>query len=48
MADFAELEAQDGIRFSWNVWPNNKVLDGFVVRLYNCRPTRALNFITSV
>jgi len=25
MADFAELEAQDGIRFSWNIWPSNKI-----------------------
>ena len=25
MADFAELEAQDGVRFTWNIWPSSKV-----------------------
>uniref|UniRef100_A0A0C9RQQ2 Protein transport protein SEC23 n=1 Tax=Wollemia nobilis TaxID=56998 RepID=A0A0C9RQQ2_9CONI len=24
MAEFAELEAQDGVRMSWNVWPGSK------------------------
>lgn len=25
MADFAELEAVDGVRFTWNIWPSSKV-----------------------
>lgn len=25
MAEFAELEALDGVRFTWNVWPNSKI-----------------------
>ena len=25
MADFAALEEQDGIRLSWNIWPNSRI-----------------------
>ena len=25
MADFNELEAVDGLRMTWNVWPNSKI-----------------------
>ena len=25
MADFAALEDQDGIRLSWNIWPNSRI-----------------------
>ena len=25
MADFSELEAREGVRLSWNVWPNTKL-----------------------
>eukprot|EP00252_Welwitschia_mirabilis_P010672 TRINITY_DN2409_c0_g2_i1.p1 TRINITY_DN2409_c0_g2~~TRINITY_DN2409_c0_g2_i1.p1 ORF type:complete len:767 (+),score=109.01 TRINITY_DN2409_c0_g2_i1:318-2618(+) len=25
MAEFAELEAQDGVRMTWNVWPSTKI-----------------------
>ena len=25
MAEFVELEEQDGVRMSWNVWPNSKL-----------------------
>ena len=25
MADFASIEASDGLRLSWNVWPNSRI-----------------------
>lgn len=25
MAEFVELEEQDGVRMAWNVWPNSKL-----------------------
>lgn len=25
MADFSELEERDGLRLSWNVWPNSRI-----------------------
>lgn len=25
MADFASLEEQDGVRLSWNIWPNSRI-----------------------
>lgn len=25
MADFAGIEASDGLRLSWNVWPNSRI-----------------------
>jgi len=25
MADFAALEEQDGLRLSWNIWPNSRI-----------------------
>lgn len=25
MAEFAALEEQDGVRLSWNVWPNSRI-----------------------
>ena len=25
MADFAALEEQDGVRLSWNIWPNSRI-----------------------
>lgn len=29
MADFAEAEAINGIRMSWNVWPSTKLVGSF-------------------